>query len=216
MIDRRLLADRLDQAYKILLAKGKVHSKSDLAKAINKDPRALGSAFSNSGRAMTVGLLERVADAFPNILNREWLVEGKGEPELPSTSMRPHFEAKAAAGFMDGLAEGKMPENSRYLSFMNVDYDFSITASGSSMMPRIEDGDILLCRIVSDRMNVPVGKICVIDSKEGAAVKVIESVNPESETVTLHSLNPEYRDYEIDFSSIIKLARVVSLFRPNL
>ena len=131
--------------------------------------------------------------------------------EAPDDSLRPHYDAKASAGFMDDLSEGKMSAEFRAIAIPILNYDFSIDASGNSMMPRIENGDTLLCKISDDRLNPPLGKICVIDTMDGAVVKEITEVGETS--LTLHSLNPNYDDYEIDLSSINRIAEVVGLLR---
>lgn len=124
---------------------------------------------------------------------------------------RPHYDAKASAGFMDGISEGKMAAEYRAMALPLLDYDFSIDVSGDSMIPRIEDGDALLCRKCNDRLNLPIGKMYVIDTRDGAVVKEIKHINDE--TITLHSLNPAYPDFEVEFDSIFGVAEVVGLNR---
>ena len=160
---------------------------------------------------MTVGLLERVADTFPEYLNRQYLVTGEGELANTSHSQRPHVSAKASAGFMDNLSEADYGDDTRPLIPGMPHYTFTINAKGDSMLPRIEDGDMLLCRKLTDRLNPPIGKICVLDTKDGWVVKVIKGVTED--TMTLHSLNPDYRDYDIDLNTILGIAQVVGLVR---
>lgn len=181
MIDRTILLQRLERAYELLLERGVIHSKSDLARAINKEPKNLMAAFSNTGRVMTLGLLTRIADTFPDILNRDYLLTGQGDVAAPDRSMRPHFEATARAGFMTGLSN---PEagSLRHRHDDIPDCDFTITAEGDSMMPEIKSGDILFCRHSRDRANPPISKVCVLDGKDGAVVKVIRTA--DSDTVT--------------------------------
>ena len=90
-------------------------------------------------------------------------------------------------------------------------YDFTIDVKGNSMEPEIKAGDVLACKKVSDRLNIPTGKICVIDTKNGPLVKVVVGV--EDGMVRLHSLNPDYRDIEVEPSEVIGIARVVGIIR---
>lgn len=131
---------------------------------------------------------------------------------LPDKSMRPHYDAKAAAGFMLGLSEAEIGTLRPHIPGMR-DYDFTIRAQGDSMMPRIESGDLLVCRKSEDRANPPIGKICVIDGKDGVVVKVIAEANEYG--LVLRSLNPDpkYRDYPVDHSVINGIAEVVGLVR---
>lgn len=212
MIDRTILLQRLERAYELLLERGVIHSKSDLARAINKEPKNLMAAFSNTGRAMTLGLLTRVADTFPDVLNRDYLLMGEGDVAAPDRTMRPHYEATAAAGFMSGLADPE-PGTLRPRIPDMPSYDFTIDARGESMEPKIKSGDTLLCRLAEDRANPPIGKVCVIDGKDGAAVKVLAAASESGRTLTLHSLNPAYRDYTVDTAEVSHIAVVVALLR---
>lgn len=189
-----------------------IHTVSDFAEAINKPQPHISSALNGDERRCTRGLLQKVADAFPDILNRDYLLTGEGEMEVPDKTMRPHFDAKASAGFMCSVGEAETETLRPRIPGMK-DYDFTIEADGNSMLPRIVSGDLLVCRKADDRANPPIGKICVIDGKDGAAVKVIASANDDSETVTLHSLNPDYPDYDVEFSDILDIAEVVGLVR---
>lgn len=170
------------------------------------------AAFSNTGRAMTLGLLTRVADTFPDVLNRDYLLKGEGDVAAPDRTMRPHYEATAAAGFMSGLADPESGTLRPRIPDM-PSYDFTIDARGESMEPKIKSGDTLLCRLAEDRANPPIGKVCVIDGKDGAAVKVLAAASESGRTLTLHSLNPAYRDYRVDAAEVSHIAVVVALLR---
>lgn len=211
MIDRELLRSRLVAAYEYLKQKGLIHSKSDLARAVGIRVNNLNDAFGLRGNYMNEPLLTKIADTFPDILNRDYLLTGQGDVAAPDRSMRPHFEATARAGFMTGLSN---PEagSLRHRHDDIPDYDFTITAEGDSMMPEIKSGDILFCRHSRDRANPPISKVCVLDGKDGAVVKVIRTA--DSDTVTLHSLNPDYKDYTVPLADILGIAEVVALIRP--
>lgn len=161
---------------------------------------------------MNESLLTRIADTFPDILNRDYLLTGEGDVAAPDRSMRPHYDAKASAGFMVGLSQAETGTMRAPIPGM-PDYDFTIEVDGESMLPRIEPGDLLLCRTLTDRANPPIGRICVIDGKENAVVKVVASA--DDEYVVLHSLNPDpvYADYPVPLSDINGIAEVVALLR---
>lgn len=204
------LHQRLLKSFDYLKDGGIIHTQTQFAEAVGKSQTQINSAFKDAPKRCTLGLMKAIADAFPDVLNRDYLLTDEGEVAAPDKSLRPHFEAKVSAGFMDGTSEGEAGVMRPPIPGM-PDYDFTIDASGDSMLPRIESGDTLLCRRCDDRLNPPVGKICVIDSIDGAAVKVVAGVNEES--VTLHSLNPKYDDYTVDLTSINDIAEVVGLVR---
>lgn len=204
-------SSRLHQAIEYLKDKGKVHIQRDIVVAISGNESNVTQALKGNPRYLTKSFLKRFAAAYSDYINEEWLLTGEGEMQVPDRSLKPHFSAKAAAGFINGVSDAEYSGDFHpYVSGM-PDYDFSIETDGDSMVPRIESGDTLLCRRLIDRMNPPIGDICVIDTKEGAVVKQIRSVSDE--TLTLHSLNPLYHDYEIDLSSILGVAEVVGLTR---
>lgn len=206
------LHQRLLTSYKYLYDNGFVHSQTEFAEMIGKQKTHVNAAFKNVPKRCTIGLMKSIADAFPDILNRNYLLAGEGEVVAPDKTMRPHFEAKACAGFMYGVAEGEVGTMHPHIYGMR-DYDFTIEAEGNSMLPRIESGDLLVCRKSEDRANPPVGKICVVDGKDGAVVKVIVSADDVAGVITLHSLNPAYDDYNVPFSDILGIAEVVGLVR---
>ena len=211
MIDRPLLAKRLQESFDLLFNRGVVHTITDFAKALGKSQGDISNALAARGRVMTMGLLERVADTFSEYLNKDYLLTGEGRLEKPGREMRPHFHAKAAAGFINGIAEGEYGDDMHPVIPFLRDYDFTIGVEGESMLPDYKDGDILACRISHDRHNPPIGKVCVIDSKDGAAVKQIASINESN--IVCHSLNPDYQDFEVEFSNINQIAVVVGAVR---
>ena len=212
MIDRALLSKRLNDAYDYLRGHGVVHTITEFASRVGKSQADMSSALGCKGRVMTLGLLTRVADTFPDVLNRDYLLKGEGDVAAPDRTMRPHYEATAAAGFMSGLADPESGTLRPRIPDM-PSYDFTIDARGESMEPKIKSGDTLLCRLAEDRANPPIGKVCVIDGKDGAAVKVLAAASESGRTLTLHSLNPAYRDYTVDAAEISHIAVVVALLR---
>lgn len=206
------LHQRLLKSFQYLRDKGVIHTQVQLAEIIGKSEAQISLAFKNVPKRCTKGLMDSIAKAFPDILNPEYLKTGEGEVGLPDKSMRPHYDAKAAAGFMLGLSEAETGTLRPHIPGMR-DYDFTIRAEGDSMTPRIESGDLLVCRKSEDRANPPIGKICVIDGKDGVVVKVIAEANEYG--LVLRSLNPDpkYRDYPVDHSVINGIAEVVGLVR---
>ena len=203
---------RLHKAIEFLRDSGKLHTQQDIADALGMGKGNLSRALNGNPRYFTDGFIKRFAAAYSDYISEEWLLTGEGEMAVPDKTMRPHFEAKACAGFMYGVAEGEVGTLHPHIPGMR-DYDFTIEAEGNSMLPRIESGDLLVCRKSEDRANPPVGKVCVVDGNGGAVVKVIVSANDVAGVITLHSLNPAYDDYNVPFSDILGIAEVVGLVR---
>ncbi|MBD5369613.1 MAG: S24 family peptidase [Bacteroides sp.] len=131
--------------------------------------------------------------------------------EIPDASMRPHFAASVSAGFTATISDPESAPELRALGADLPEYDFTISVSGDSMTPLIDDGDTLACRIETDRANPPVGKICVIDRAGGPVVKIIRSAREGN--LILHSLNPAHPDFAVPVSEVLSISRVVGLIR---
>ncbi|MBD5302287.1 MAG: LexA family transcriptional regulator [Bacteroides sp.] len=210
-MEKELVFARFKKAIDYLKDNGKIHKQQDIADAIGISKAYMSDVMRDRGGKFSKDFIHRFSMAYSGYISEEWLLTGNGEMIIPDDSLKPHYDAKASAGFMDGLSEGKMPAEFRAIATPMLNYDFSIDTSGNSMMPRIENGDTLLCKISDDRLNPPLGKICVIDTMDGAVVKEITDVGETS--LTLHSLNPDYEDYEIELTSINRIAEVVGLLR---
>lgn len=210
-MDKESVHRRFLQSIDYLKDNGKARTHEEIAEMSQTSRPNVSSAISGNPRYVTEPFIKRFSRAYSNYINEEWLLTGEGQMEKPGRDKRPHYDAKASAGFMGGISEGKMSAEFRAIATPFMNYDFSIDASGDSMLPRIEDGDSLLCRKLHDRLNPPIGKICVIDTREGAVVKEIKKINEEN--ITLHSLNPVYPDFEVEFDSILGVAEVVGLIR---
>lgn len=225
---------RLHQSIDYLKHIGKIHKQQDIADAMGMGKARVSEALKGKEGKFTEHFLDRFAETFSDIINKEWLLTGEGRMtktirfDIPHKAAkqyadlmhaiieqkelyRPHVEAKASAGVIVGISKGEYVGEMREVVQGVPDYDFTIKTEGESMLPRIEDGDDLCCRISDDRLNPPIGKICVVSTKDGNAVKVIQDATED--TVTLHSLNPRYKDYTVDINDIIQIAQVVGLVR---
>lgn len=132
---------------------------------------------------------------------------GTGIPLIPIDAVAglPVGESLAAR-FID-CAHYVIPE------FANLNVEYMIRVSGSSMYPKYSNGDILACRRVQDVLFFQWGKIYVIDSSQGALVKrVFQDEDPDR--ILLVSDNREnYPPFSIPKSDIRSLSIVVGVIR---
>lgn len=209
MIDRPLLSKRLNEAYEYLRNKGLVHTITEFANMAGKTQGDISNALACRGRVMTKGLLERVADTFPDILNREYLLEGKGKIGLPERSMKPHFPATVRAGVLNGdlaqVMDYDVEMEPAIKRFGN--YDYMIDVDGDSMEPTYWNGDSVACRRIYDKNELETGKTYVFVTTEGAVLK--RYVSSTLSSVRVRSDNPKYKPYSIDMDSILCIAEVV-------
>lgn len=205
------MLERLTQAVEYLKNKGKARKHEDIALLMNKPRPHVSAALKGDEKRLTQGFVKSFAAAYRDYINEEWLLTGKGEMAKPDHDQRPHFEARVAAGFLSGGSEQIMSPMLRDMITTFPKYDFTIDVEGDSMTPQIVDGDTICCRFLDDRLNAPVGRICVLDTKDGPAVKIIKEVTEDS--LILHSLNPKYPDYPVELSSINRVALVIGVLR---
>lgn len=204
--------NRLTQAIEYLKNNGKARKQEEIAELTGVAQPHVASALKGDPKRLTKGFLKKFAAAYADLINEEWLIEGKGQMEKPDKNTRPHIvSSSVAAGFMDAISKGEYnPELCRMIPWIN-NYDFTVEVSGDSMFPVLMDGDILACRRLTDRLNLPIGHICVFDTLGGAMVKELASVNHE--TVTLHSVNPRHHDFDVRHEDVISVALVVGYVR---
>lgn len=163
--------------------------------------------------------------AFPD-LSVDWLITGEG-PMLRSDLPVAHPATEPGAGIplipieaVAGLPTDD-PVGTRFIDcahyiipdFANLNVEYMIRVSGSSMYPKYSNGDILACRRVHDVLFFQWGKIYVIDSSQGALVKrVFQDEDPDR--ILLVSYNREnYPPFSIPKSDIRSLSIVVGVIR---
>ena len=128
----------------------------------------------------------------------------------------PLIPIEAIAGIPAGEDIGiRFIDCTRYVipEFANLNVEYMIRVSGSSMYPKYSNGDILACRRVQDVLFFQWGKIYVIDSSQGALVKrVFQDEDPDR--ILLVSDNKEhYPPFSIPKSDIRSLSIVVGVIR---
>ena len=205
--------NRLIQSIAYLKDHGKARTHKEIAATINKTRPNVSAAIKGNPRYLTRGFLKRFAAAYKDYIKEEWLLDGVGEMVVPDVRLHPFFESKAAAGFLSGDSLQEKGENLRELDSFLPFYNFMIEVDGRSMEPLIFPGDILICRQLVDSLNPPIGKICVIDTNDAPIVK--EVTGYDEEALLAHSLNLEYPDLRIEFSSINGIALVVGSLRTQ-
>lgn len=206
---------RLNQAVEYLKDNGKARKHEEIADLTGIPRPHISAALKGDPKRITEGNLRKFASAYSDYINEKWLLTGEGEMAKQLRELRPHIHAKAAAGFMNAVSEGEYGEDQRPMIPFFRDYDFTIEVQGRSMLPDYREGDILACKIAKDRLNPPIDKVCVIDGREGAAVKVITGLNDSETAIICHSYNLAYPDYETEFSNINHIAVVVGMIRPE-
>lgn len=196
--------------------------KKNLSKADFYKTTGLSNGFLDKGGSVTSANLETILKNYPD-LSLDWLVTSHG-PMLrkdlpvarPSDTGVPLVPIDAIAGIPAGDNLGlRFIDCEHYIvpEFANLNVEYMIRVSGSSMYPKYSNGDILACRRVQDLLFFQWGKIYVIDSSQGALVKrVFEDKDPER--ILLVSDNEEkYPPFSIPISDIRSVSIVLGVIR---
>ncbi len=204
----------------LIFIKEKNLSKTDFYKKTG-----LSNGFLDKGGSVTSANLETILNTFPEI-SLDWLVTGRGSmlrSDLPAAHLAtepgtgiPLIPIEAVAGLpTDDPVGTRFIDCAHYIipDFANLNVEYMIRVSGSSMYPKYSNGDILACRRVHDVLFFQWGKIYVIDSSQGALVKrVFQDEDPDR--ILLVSDNREnYPPFSIPKSDIRSLSIVVGVIR---
>lgn len=202
---------RLCEVKELLMEKGKFHSTTEFATIIGEKQPNLSAALSGDHKRLTRGLLTKIADAFPTVINRQYLLEGIGNLELRDPALRPHIPATVAAGSTHVPLTVSPDEADYYDPIPHLPaYDFTITVWGDSMEPALSHGDILACSWEPRNFTPNPRNIYIFDTDEGQFVK---RARLERGRLTLRSDNPDYPDIRLHPSQVYRAARVVGLLR---
>ena len=204
----------------LIFIKEKNLSKTDFYKKTG-----LSNGFLDKGGSVTSANLETILNTFPEI-SLDWLVTVRGSmlrSDLPAAHLAtepgagiPLIPIEAVAGLpTDDPVGTRFIDCAHYIipDFANLNVEYMIRVSGSSMYPKYSNGDILACRRVHDVLFFQWGKIYVIDSSQGALVKrVFQDEDPDR--ILLVSDNREhYPPFSIPKSDIRSLSIVVGVIR---
>lgn len=206
------LLDRLYNAYNYLLDCGIVHKRQDLADAIDLQKANMSRAFKGDSHYCTIGIMKRIADAFPDVISREYMEHGVGE--VAKKQGVPHIPYEVSAGGVGvslGSIDMKSCATTLPISHLNS-YDFTIDVHGDSMEPMFLSGDILACRWV-DVADIVANRFYVLDTEDGAVVKMLEDRGAE---IICTSLNKRYKEFSVPKSDALRVAIVVGCLRKFL
>ena len=174
-------------------------------------------------------------------INSDWLITGEGSMlqkdvrdeafriPYPNVKMIPLVSQYAQAGYLCGFADEEYMETLPTIPFI-VDHEphgnyVVFEVKGDSMyngsFDSLTEGDLLMCREIpfdhwKNKLFINKWKnFVVVHKTEGILVKKIINHNVEQGVITLHSLNPIYKDIEICLSEVAQLFSVVKIMRSG-
>lgn len=211
MSDKKTVKDRLKE-----FLKEERISNSEFSRRMGLSPAYIGAMR----RSLPEDKVERMMELFP-YLNRDWLLYGEGNmyrdlPEINSSPkplvdyMVPLLPNEAFAGRFSDYAEGVMLPDCEKIIAPVKGVDVAIRVSGDSMEPNIANGTILCLKKFNERSFIPWGNPLVLDTENGALVKVLYPSDKGEDFVEAQSYNPKYPPFQIPRECIYHLFRIVA------
>lgn len=175
--------------------------------------------------------IDRIISHCPD-LNKDWLLTGEGEmlkaeTEAPEdtpgaaqlrhvrdveVNIVPLIPVEAFAGpIRSMLAEGIADTECRHVPAPMPGAELAIPVSGDSMEPTIKDGSILYLARINERAFIPWGNVMVLDTENGALVKLVYPSGSDPDAVEARSINPDYPPFDVPKDSIYGIYRVLGL-----
>lgn len=174
-------------------------------------------------RSISDDKMLRIRDRYPD-LNPDWLLYGKGEMllkggvspgdvertmEARGITMVPLVPSAAYAGRIQAYSESVLREQCEMIATQIRGAEMAIKVSGDSMEPMFTDGSILFIRRINDRSFIPWGNPLVVDTDNGVVVKCLFPGGNGGESVEARSLNPDYPPFDIPYSSVFGIYRIL-------
>lgn len=166
--------------------------------------------------APSVDKFQSIISAFPEV-NPDWLLTGSGEMYLSDTlsttenkdvRLVPLLPVAAQGGTLnDFVVSVKASECEKIISPIR-DVDYAMTISGDSMSPEYPSGAHILIKKINEKAFIDWGRVYVLDTCNGTVIKqLFPSDNPD--TLLCKSINPNYPPFEVSFSDIYGVYRVL-------
>lgn len=203
---------------------------TSFAKKIGTHQSSLSKCLSPDNN-VGIAMIDKIVIAFG--INKVWLLTGDGEmlkSDNNSTVLkdvsnsRPHIDSSyAECGKPGGFSLCVKREECDMISLPFLkDYDFSVTASGQSMINRtdtsksIRSGDIVACKLVKSRTHVRFGEVYALSTIDGFTIKkVVES--KKEDCIRCESFNVEdgFTPFDIPTNEIFDWAFVIGTVSIN-
>lgn len=179
-------------------------------------PQTTLSNMIKRGTEPSTKTLNAVLSAFPEV-NPDWLLTGSGEMYLSDTLSTtenkdtwfvPLLPVAAQGGTLnDFVVSVKASECEKIISPIR-DVDYAMSISGDSMSPEYPSGAHILIKKINEKAFIDWGRVYVLDTCNGTVIKqLFPSGNPD--TLLCKSINPNYPPFEVSFSDIYGVYRVL-------
>lgn len=169
--------------------------------------------------------VQSIASHYPD-LNTGWLLTGEGEmlksdksqkPEITPVPERVNDDAVYLVPLIPVSAQGgtlndftmsvKAFDCERIVSPIKGT-DFAMIVAGDSMTPEYPSGTRVFIKRINEHAFIDWGKVYVLDTCNGSVIKRVFP-SEQSDKVKCVSINPEYPPFEVSFTDIFGVYRVM-------
>lgn len=152
-------------------------------------------------------------------VNLNWLLTGEGEPYIKPEPLKKDKNLIPIFGSVEcGKPIEKWEQNkiTGYMQFPNASkYNnvFALIASGDSMFPYINEGDVLICADEPKKLKNGQSAVVVFKSVESVEsnAKLIRFIDKDK--ILLYPLNTKYKIVTYELSEIYKIYPVIHIIR---
>ena len=226
--------ERINSLIELLKKEGHIYNQTDFSKKVGISQNVI-TDIKGERKPLSVEYAHRINKVFP-FINTEWLINGTGkmvrdeavQVEYDKFVKVPLVSKYAYAGYLLGYGDdeyiGTLP-TIEYApeSEMTGNY-LAFEVKGDSMddgtIDSYKEGEILICKEIDKYLykdcQLPINKRdFVIAHKEGLLIKQIINHDVKNHTITIHSLNPIYKDKFIDLCDVYKIFLVIESRRQR-
>lgn len=182
-------------------------------KTMLQEQMGVSNAYFSNVTRVSGKVAAKLKQLYPKV-NIDWLNEGNGEmfldQEVPINQYTvPLLPVVASAGSLSEFAQGAVYdfECERIISPVK-DAKLALTVNGESMSPEFPNGSKVLLRHVDEKLFIEWGKTYVLDTQNGIVIKNVFPSDKEG-YIICRSINPLYKDFEVNTADIIGWYRVV-------
>lgn len=228
-------SDNIKTAFEYLRSIGLVHTQKDLSLQMKASEGNISKALKGDPKILTDKFIKRFNNAFGDIFNLNWLLEGEGEmlndttnnntqikviqedkPRISYTGGRPYYNVDFIGGF-DLVFNDQtiVPEYNIDFAPYNQDGVVWCNITGNSMQPKISHGDIIAIKeVVGWQDYLSMGEIyAVVTANNLRTVKIIRQGKSEGTLRFIPINTAEFDEQEVPIKMITRVFEVLGCMK---
>lgn len=229
-------SDNIKTAFEYLRSVGLIHTQKDLSLRMKASEGNISKALKGDPKILTDKFIKRFNNAFDDIFNLNWLLDGEGEmlnaeaansntqikvtyedrPRVSHTSGRPYYNVDFIGGFDLVLNDQTIvPEYNIDFAPYNQDGVVWCNITGNSMQPKISHGDIIAIKeVVGWQDYLSMGEIyAVVTANHLRTVKIIRQGKSEGTLRFIPINTAEFDEQEVPIKMITRVFEVLGCMK---